>query len=65
MRTYLATVLLQINPDLPDPDYTARIVHAAGRELLQLRLTDPGEATHERLQAHARRLTPGLLRRAT
>jgi AcrR family transcriptional regulator len=63
VRQYLADVLLEINPDLPDPEYTAHILHVAGRELLRLRLTDPG-ATHERLLAHARRLTPALLRRA-
>ncbi len=64
VREYLASVLLGINPQLPDPEYTARILHAAGRELLQLRLTDPEAASHERLLAHVRRLTPALLRRA-
>jgi AcrR family transcriptional regulator len=62
VREYLANVLLAVNPDISDPEYTARILHAAGRELLQLRLTDPGGATHERLLAHVRRLTPALLR---
>ena len=64
VREYLANVLLEINPRLPDAEYTARILHAAGRELLQLRLTDPEAASHERLLAHVRRLTPALLRRA-
>ena len=64
VRQYLASALLEINPDLADPEYTATILHAAGRELLRLRLTDPESATHERLLAHVRRLTPGLLRRA-
>ena len=36
-------------PDLPDPEFAARMVHAAGRELLQLRLTDPKHATPERI----------------
>lgn len=65
VREYFKNVLLSINPDLPDPDYTARILNAAGDELLRLRLTDPEAATHERLLAHARRLTPALLRQAT
>ncbi|MBJ7329240.1 MAG: TetR/AcrR family transcriptional regulator [Solirubrobacteraceae bacterium] len=61
VREYFMNVLLAINPDLPDPEYTAHILNAAGDELLRLRLTDP-EATHERLLAHVRRLTPALLR---
>jgi AcrR family transcriptional regulator len=63
VREYLANALLDVNPDLPDAEYTAHILHASGRELLRLRLTDPGAATHERLLAHVRRLTPALLRR--
>jgi AcrR family transcriptional regulator len=59
---YLADALLEVNPDISDPDYTARILHAAGRELLRLRLDDPATATHKRLLAHVRRLTPALLR---
>jgi AcrR family transcriptional regulator len=62
VRRYFADVLLEINPDLPDPEYTARILNAAGDELLRLRLTDPASATHERLLAHVRRLTPALVR---
>jgi AcrR family transcriptional regulator len=62
VRQYLASALLEINPDLADAEYTAVILHAAGRELLRLRVTDPENATHERLLAHVRRLTPGLLR---
>src|SRR4051794_16051213 len=64
VREYLANALLDVNPDLTDPEYTAHILHAAGRELLRLRLTDPEAATHERLLAHVRRLTPALLRQA-
>ncbi len=62
VREYFKQVLLAINPDLPDPDYTARILNAAGDELLRLRLAEPDEATHERLLAQVRRLTPSLVR---
>jgi AcrR family transcriptional regulator len=65
VRSYFTHVLVQINPDLPDPEYTARILNAAGDELLRLRLSDPEAATHERLVSHVRRLTPGLLRQTT
>lgn len=64
VREYFMGVLLAINPDLPDPEYTARILNVAGDELLRLRLSDPEAATHERLLAHVRRLTPALLRQA-
>lgn len=47
---FLMRELLRSYPDLPDPEYTARIVHAVGRELLQLRLSDPAAATPERLR---------------
>jgi AcrR family transcriptional regulator len=62
VRQYFVSVLLRINPKIPDPEYTARILNAAGDELLRLRLSDPDTATHERLLAQVRRLTPGLLR---
>jgi AcrR family transcriptional regulator len=62
VRRYLIGVLLSINPEIPDPEYTARILNAAGDELLRMRLSDPNAATHERLLAQVRRLTPGLLR---
>jgi AcrR family transcriptional regulator len=62
VRRYFIDELRRINPDLPDPEYTARVLSAAGDELVRLRLSDPGEATHERLLAHVRRLTPALLR---
>jgi AcrR family transcriptional regulator len=65
VRQYFVSVLLSINTNTPDPEYTARILNAAGDELLRLRLSDPEAATHERLLAHARQLTPGLLRQAT
>lgn len=56
VRGFLTRELLRTLPDLPDPDYTARIVYAVGRELLQLRLSDPEQATPERLQALLRAL---------
>lgn len=62
VRAYFVDALLAINPELPDPEYTARILNAAGDELLRLRLSNPREATHERLLAHAQRLTPAMLR---
>lgn len=64
VHQYIADVLLEINPEIADIEYTARILHVAGRELLRLRLTEPEAATHERLLAHVRRLTPALLRQA-
>jgi AcrR family transcriptional regulator len=65
VRQYFTSVLLRINPGIPDPEYTARILNAAGDELLRLRLSDPDAATHERLLAHVRRLTPALLRQTS
>ena len=53
--------LLRINPRLHDPDYTARILHAAGRELLQLHLSDPQTATVERLRTFVRRFGSELV----
>jgi AcrR family transcriptional regulator len=47
--------LLRINPNVHDPEYTARIMHASGRELLQLHLSDPQTATAERLRTFVRR----------
>lgn len=48
--------LLRHNPELHEPDYTARVLHAAGRELLQLHLSEPTSATGERLRTFVRRL---------
>src|SRR6185503_1910640 len=56
VRSYIASVLVAIDPDVPDPEYTARIINAAGDELLRLRLANPAEATTERLLGHASRL---------
>lgn len=64
VREYLKHVLFDINPKFPDPDDSARILHAAGEELLRLRLSDLGEATHEQSLSYVRRLTPALLRQA-
>jgi AcrR family transcriptional regulator len=47
--------LLRINPELHDPEYTARILHASGRELLRLHLSDPQTASVERLRTFVRR----------
>ncbi|WP_051027940.1 TetR/AcrR family transcriptional regulator [Nocardia higoensis] len=63
VREFFVQQLLRINPDLEDPDYTARVMHASGRELLQLRLSEPESATHERLRALVRRLDSELLER--
>lgn len=51
VRDFLTAELLRIDPEVHDPEYTARILYAAGRELLQLRLSDPENATRERLRA--------------
>jgi AcrR family transcriptional regulator len=48
--------LLRSNPALHEPEYTARVLHAAGRELLQLHLSDPQTASGERLRTFVRRL---------
>lgn len=55
--------LLRRNPGLYEPEYTARILHAAGRELLQLHLRDPHTATVERLRIFVRRLGSDVMRR--
>ncbi|WP_153346078.1 TetR/AcrR family transcriptional regulator [Nocardia aurantia] len=60
---YFVGQLLRINPDLEDPEYTARVLQASGRELLQLRLADPASATRDRLRALVRRLNSELLYR--
>ncbi|MFC9897104.1 TetR/AcrR family transcriptional regulator [Nocardia sp. NPDC127579] len=64
VREYFVTKLLQFDPEMQDPEYTARVLQAASRELLQLRLTEPETATRERLRAMARRLGSELLPRA-
>jgi AcrR family transcriptional regulator len=58
---YFQAELRRRYPDLPDPEYVARILHAAARELLLLRLTDPDHATNERLGALVRDLSARIL----
>jgi AcrR family transcriptional regulator len=58
---FFVSELLRINPQLHDPEYTARILHAAGRELLQLHLSDPQTATVERLRTFVRRFGSELM----
>jgi AcrR family transcriptional regulator len=60
---FFVSELLRINPQLHDPEYTARILHAAGRELLQLHLSDPQTATVERLRTFVRRFGSELMGR--
>ncbi|MDI2027671.1 TetR/AcrR family transcriptional regulator [Saccharopolyspora sp. TS4A08] len=48
-------------PGIPDPEYTARMVHASGRELLQRRLVDPSRATTDRLIALVRHVRTWVL----
>lgn len=52
---FFVTELLRRNPELHEPEYTARVLHAAGRELLQLHLSDPQNASGERLRTFVRR----------
>jgi AcrR family transcriptional regulator len=61
VRRFLEQELLRAFPGLPDPEYTTRIVQASGRELLQLRLTDPENATIERLSFLVRHLRTHIL----
>ncbi len=60
---FFETELLRTNPHLHDPEYTARILHAAGRELLQLHLSEPQTATVERLRTFVRRLGSDVMSR--
>jgi AcrR family transcriptional regulator len=53
---FFVNELLRRSPALHEPEYTARILHAAGRELLQLHLSDPQSASAERLRTFVRRL---------
>ncbi|CAM2827468.1 TetR/AcrR family transcriptional regulator [Skermania piniformis] len=65
LQDFLTEELLRINPNVHDPEYTARILQATGRELLQLRLLEPEEATVERLRTFVRRLSTDLIFRPT
>ncbi|MCW5890601.1 MAG: TetR/AcrR family transcriptional regulator [bacterium] len=62
VHRYLEGELRRRFPDLADPDYTARLLQAAGRELLRLRLVDAKHATNARLGALVRDLGACLLR---
>ncbi|MDT0202468.1 TetR/AcrR family transcriptional regulator [Nocardioides sp. AE5] len=53
---YLQGELVRLYPHVPDPEYSARILMAAGGELLRQRVLDPAGATSERLVELARRL---------
>jgi|GEM_PF-678566 len=55
--------LLRMEPRLNEPEYTARILHAAGRELLQLHLSDPQAASAQRLRAFVRQFSSDLVGR--
>lgn len=48
---YIERTLISAFPHLRDPEMTAHLFHAAGRQLLALRLRDPEYATPERLRA--------------
>ena len=56
--------LLRTTPEVHDPEYTARILHAAGRELLRLHVSDPHTATVERLRTFVRRLGSDVMSRS-
>lgn len=58
---FLQQELERTFPGMPDPEYTARMVHASGRELLQRRLVDPTHATTERLVALVRHVRTWVL----
>lgn len=60
---FFVTELLRTNPHVHDPEYTARILHAAGRELLQLHLSEPETATVDRLRTFVRRLGSDVMSR--
>jgi AcrR family transcriptional regulator len=61
---FFVNELVRRDPQLHEPEYTARILHAAGRELLQLHLSDPQTATQERLRTFVRRVGSDLVGRA-
>ncbi len=61
---FFVNELLRRDPHLHEPEYSARILHASGRELLQLHLSDPQTATEERLRIFVRRLGSDLVSRA-
>lgn len=63
VRRFIQEQLTRTFPDLADPEYAARVVHAVGRELLLLRLTEPDKATTNRLVALLREIVGQVPRR--
>jgi AcrR family transcriptional regulator len=61
---FFVSELLRTTPEVHDPEYTARILHAAGRELLRLHVSDPQTATVERLRTFVRRLGSDVMSRS-
>ncbi|MED5814027.1 TetR/AcrR family transcriptional regulator [Mycolicibacterium sp. 050232] len=57
VREFLRRELLRTNPGQRDPELTARVMHAAGRELLQLRLSDPDNASPDRIRTFVLQLS--------
>lgn len=51
VRDFLKQALAVSYPALRDPEYFACVAHAIGRELFRLRLTEPEQATDERIAA--------------
>lgn len=60
VRAYLREMLRAHFPHVEDPDYTALVMHAAGRELLRQRVLDPEDATRQRLTALVTRLVAAM-----
>ncbi|MCA9768630.1 MAG: TetR/AcrR family transcriptional regulator [Gemmatimonadetes bacterium] len=60
VQQYIEGQLRNRYPDMRDPEYVARMVHAAARELLRLRLTNPDEATTTRIEGLIRDLAGPL-----
>jgi len=61
---FFVSELLRTTPGVHDPEYTSRILHAAGRELLRLHVSDPQTATVERLRTFVRRLGSDVMSRS-
>jgi AcrR family transcriptional regulator len=64
VNAFFVSELLRTTPEVHDPEYTARILHAAGRELLRLHVSDPQTATVERLRTFVRRLGSDVVSRS-
>ncbi|BBX88769.1 TetR/AcrR family transcriptional regulator [Mycolicibacterium boenickei] len=63
VREFLKRELLRTNPGQRDPELTARVAHAAGRELLQLRLSDPENASPDRIRTFVLQLSSRTVHR--